>query len=415
MASRRYVRSLRPVLAVLAAALVGAAAHAAGATQVIYSFAGDEDGEYTDTELVIDGGGNLYGTSVQGGDFSSGTVFQLAPSAGAWIHTVLYSFKGETDGGEPYKGVTLDPKGNLYGTAGVGGLYVGPCIDTGCGVVFKLTNSGGVWTQTVIHSFTGGHDGYGPGAGVTVDRHGNIYGMTPTGGAYGFGIVYLLQPNGSGPYVERVIHTFTGGADGLGGSPGRLVVDAAGNVFGVSTAGGANGNGDVFELTPTQTGEWQVTVLYAFKGEPGSGFPYGALVADTKGNLYGTTYYAGANDLGTIYRLSRRNNLWVQTGIYNFKGGTDGASPLSTLVAGADGSLYGTTSEGGAACSCGTIFRLTPSDTGVAYAVMYRFKGPPDGAYLYNGMVADSTGTTFYGATVHGGVSGEGAIYQFTP
>ncbi|MGA2588928.1 MAG: choice-of-anchor tandem repeat GloVer-containing protein [Bryobacteraceae bacterium] len=401
--------------ALLMAALLGSGARAASTTQVIYSFAGDEDGEYTDTELAIDGAGNLYGTSVQGGDFSSGTVFQLAPSGSSWVHTVLYSFEGEADGGEPYKGVTLDAEGNLYGTAGVGGLYVGPCIDTGCGVVYKLTNSGGTWTQTVIHSFTGGHDGFGPGAGVTVDRHGNILGMTPTGGAYGFGIVYQLHPNGDGTYTERVIHTFTGGADGLGGSPGRLAVDAAGNVFGLSTAGGANGNGDVFELSPTQTGEWNVTVLYAFLGEPGSGFPYGALVADAQGNLYGTTYYAGANDLGTVYRLSRRNGVWRETGIYSFQGGRDGAGPLSTLVAAADGNLYGTTSEGGAGCNCGTIFKLTLTDSGVTYGVAHRFKGPPDGAYVYNGMVADSTGTNLYGATVHGGVSGEGAIYRFTP
>ena len=139
-----------------AAALLAGPTRAAGQTQVIYSFAGDEDGEYADTDLVIDSAGNLYGTTVQGGDFSSGTVFQLAPSGTGWTHTVLYSFKGQADGGEPYKGVTLDAHGNLYGTAGVGGLYVGPCIDTGCGVVFKLTNSGGAWSQTVIHSFTGG-------------------------------------------------------------------------------------------------------------------------------------------------------------------------------------------------------------------------------------------------------------------
>src|SRR5205823_12978999 len=129
--------------------------------------------------------------------------------------------------GEPYKGVTLGAKGELYGTAGVGGLYVGPCADTGCGVVFKLTKSAGNWTQTVIHSFTGGRDGYGPGAGVTVDGSGNIYGMTPTGGAHGFGIVYQLRPAADGNWTEKVIHTFTGGADGLGGSAGRLAVDAA--------------------------------------------------------------------------------------------------------------------------------------------------------------------------------------------
>ncbi len=173
-------------------------ARAANTAQVIYSFAGDADGEYTDTDLVIDRTGNIYGTSVQGGYFSSGTVFQLAPSANGWIHTVLYSFTGAADGGEPYKGVTLGGQGTLYGTAGVGGLYVGPCVDTGCGVIFKLTDSGGIWTQTVIHSFTGGKDGFGPGSGVTVDANGNVYGTTPTGGAHGFGIVFQLVPGAHG-------------------------------------------------------------------------------------------------------------------------------------------------------------------------------------------------------------------------
>lgn len=406
---------MRIVFAMLAIALLVGPAKAAGQTQVIYSFAGDADGEYADTDLVIDRAGNLYGTTVQGGDFSSGTVFQLAPSSTGWTHTVLYSFTGGADGGEPYKGVTLDAHGHIFGTAGVGGLYTGPCIDTGCGVVFKLTNSGGIWNQTVIHSFTGGHDGYGPGAGVTVDSHGSVYGMTPTGGAYGFGIVYRLRPDRNGSWTEKVIHTFAGAADGIGGSAGRLALDDAGNIYGLCTTGGAKGAGVVFGLTPTETGEWTETILYTFKGEPGSGFPYGALAADGKGNLYGTTYYAGKNDLGTVYRLSRRNGVWTQTWLYSFKGGTDGSSPISTLAADAEGNLYGTTSEGGTACGCGAIFKLTLSGTAPAYSVAYRFKGPPDGAFVYNGMVANSKGTVLYGATVHGGVSNEGAIYMFTP
>ncbi len=401
-----------------AAAMLVAPARAHGQTQVIYSFAGDEDGEYADTDLVIDSSGNLYGSTVQGGDFGSGTVFELSPSAAGWTHTVLYSFTGGADGGEPYKGVTLGPDGNLFGTAGVGGLYTGPCIDTGCGVIFKLTRSGGAWTQTVIHSFTGTNgDGYGPGAGVTVDGHGDVFGMTPTGGANGYGIVFELQPGASGDWTEKVIHTFAGGTDGIGGSAGRLVLDAAGNVFGVCTAGGANGAGVVFGLTPTKPGEWTETILYTFKGEPSSGFPYGALVADAKGNLYGTAYYAGRYGMGAIYRLSLRNGDWVETWLYSLKSGADGNSPISTLAADAAGNLYGTTSAGGSPkCGCGVIFKLTLSpDAAPVYSVAHRFQGPPDGAFVYNGMVANAAGTVLYGATVHGGTANEGAIYQFLP
>ena len=119
--------------------------------------------------------------------------------------------------------------------------------------------------------------------------------------------------------------------------------------------------------------------------------------------------------MGSIYRLSRKNDVWSETGLYSFRGGSDGSGPISNLVADAAGNLYGTTSEGGAACSCGTIFKLTVKENGAAYSVVYRFTGAPDGAFVYNGMVADSAGVNLYGATVHGGVSDEGAIYKFTP
>src|SRR5207244_5708336 len=136
-----FVYLMCGLLAIFAvAAVFTPSAKAASTTQVIYSFAGDDDGEYTDSDLVMDSAGNLYGTSVLGGDFGSGTVFQLTPSGNTWIHTVLYSFTGGTDGGEPYKGVTLDAQGNIYGTTVTGGT--GSC-EGGCGVAYKLTYSGG--------------------------------------------------------------------------------------------------------------------------------------------------------------------------------------------------------------------------------------------------------------------------------
>jgi len=198
----------------------GHVAHAA-TTTVIYSFAGDEDGEYADTDLVRDAAGNLYGTTVQGGNSASGTVWELSPSNGSWMHSVLYSFSGGTDGGEPYKGVTLDAQGNLFGTAVTGGS--GSC-EGGCGVVYEVSNSGGTSTQTVIHAFTGGDDGAGPGAGLTIDSNGDIYGTTPTGGAYGQGTIFRLHQGSGGTWKLKVLHAFTGGSDGIGGSAGRLVL-----------------------------------------------------------------------------------------------------------------------------------------------------------------------------------------------
>jgi len=413
MRSRRIWRSVGKVQAVLAvmAVLVGAA-WAASTTQVIYSFAGGNDGEYTDTELVIDSVGNLYGTSVQGGTFGSGTVFELTPSGSGWTHTVLYNFTGGADGGEPYKGVTLDAHGNPYGTAVTGG---GGSCEGGCGVVYKLTNSGGVWTQSVIHAFTGGNDGSGPGSPVAFDKHGNLYGTTPTGGAKGFGVVYQMKPGANGSWNLIVLHAFTGGTDGLGGSASRLLVDAAGNLYGVNTVGGANGFGNVYEITPSG-GKWQLTTLYSFKDQPDGASPYGGVIFDKSGNLYGTTYYAGANDVGTVYKLTHNGGSWTESVIYSFKGGSDGDSPISTLVTDAQGNLYGTTSDGGAAkCGCGTIFRLAPGSGGAwNESVVYRFPGTPKPGFAYNGMVSDGKGN-FYGATVHGGSGNDGAIYHFVP
>jgi uncharacterized repeat protein (TIGR03803 family) len=403
------VGRIQSILTVLL--LVCGSASAANTTQ-IYSFGGGSDGEYTDTELVRDSAGNLYGTSVQGGTFGGGTVFQLSPSGSGWTHTVLYNFTGGTDGGEPYKGVTLDAHGNLYGTAVTGG---GGSCEGGCGVTYKLSRNGGAWTQTVIHEFTGGNDGSGPGSPVTIDQHGNVYGTTPTGGANGVGVVYEIKPGAGGSWNLVVLHTFTGGTDGLGGSASRLLLDAAGNLYGVNTVGGANGFGNVFELSPS-SGSWKLTTLYSFKDQPDGASPYGGVIFDKSGNLYGTTYYAGAHDFGTVYKLAHNQNSWTESVLYSFKGGPDGNSPISTLASDAQGNFYGTSSDGGSTqCGCGTIFKISPSTGGGwTESVVYRFTGAPKPGFAYNGMVPDGK-ESFYGATVHGGTGNDGAIYKFTP
>lgn len=167
----------------------------------------------------------------------------------------------------------------------------------------------------------------------------------------------------------------------------------------------------MFELTPTQVGEWDFKTLYAFQGAPDGVFPYGAVLFDTAGNIYGTTYYGGTNGLGTVYRLSRAGGgQWSETVLYSFKSGTDGNSSISNLVADAAGNLYGTTSEGG--LGSGTIFKLASGSW--TESIAHSFQGPPDGAFPYAGMAGDGSGS-FYGATVHGGDDAEGAIYKFTP
>lgn len=380
------------------------------ATTIIYSFAGGGDGEYADTDLVRDAAGNLFGTTVQGGTSASGTVWELSPSNGSWTHSVLYSFSGGNDGGEPYKGVTLDGQGNIFGTAVTGGS--GGC-EGGCGVVYELTNSGGTWMQAVVYAFTGADDGAGPGAGLTIDSNGDVYGTTPTGGAYGQGTIFRLHRTSGGTWKLKVLHAFTGGSDGIGGSAGRLVL-AGDRLYGTCTAGGDNGQGTAFELTQNIKGHWKFKPIYEFTGEPDAGFPYGGLALDSSGNLYGTTYYGGADGAGSVYRLARKSGAWSENLLYSFTGGGDGDAPLGNVVIDSGGNLFGTTSGGGSAGD-GVIFALTrASKTRWQESVEHAFQGSPDGEYAYNGMVGDGAGD-YFGATTQGGQEDEGAIYEFTP
>ena len=396
-----------------------------GGADLLHSFTGSPDAEYPSSDLVLDGEGNIYGMSVLGGQFGSGTVYRLSPATTGWQETVLYSFTSGADGGQPYGGVTLDAEGNLYGTAVVGGSgNGGPCVDGGCGVVWKLTKGpGGAWAHSVLHDFSGGDDGYGPGGPVVFDAFGNLYGTTATGGAYGLGVVYQLVPDGSGDWTFHVVHAFKGSEDGGSGSAGRLLVDADQTIYGVATTGGAHGLGTVFRIAHLPNGTWKLTTLYSFQGDPDGVFPYGGLVRDPAGNLYGTTYYGGAEGDGTIYRLAPgKDGGWTETVLWSFTGGDDGAYSIAHLVRASSGTLYGTTSEDGSpGCGCGTVFALSPPVSGPFASkrwhmhVVHQFEGTPDdGAYPYNGLVADPAGH-LYGTTVHGGEDDDGVVFEITP
>jgi uncharacterized repeat protein (TIGR03803 family) len=227
--------------------------------------------------------------------------------------------------------------------------------------------------------------------------------MAPTGGAYGLGTIYKIHQEHNGTWNLTVIHAFTGGADGATGSAGRMVL-RHGRLFGAVTAGGTYGSGVVFELRPTGGGEWNFRTIYSFRGQPDGSFPYGALLFDRVGNIYGTTYYGGANGIGSVYQLSPRAiGEWNESVLYSFQEGSDGNSPISNLVADGVGNLYGTTSEGG--LGSGTIFKLSPIGGGQWMETVV----PPSKArqtFAHNGMVVDLFGV--YGATVHGGDNNDG-------
>jgi hypothetical protein len=271
----------------------------------------------------------------------------------SWAETVLYQFAGGSDGWQPtLGGLTFDRAGNLYGTTedgGSDGCYGG----FGCGVIFKLTPSNGGWIETVLYSFNGGSDGAYPQSGLVFDQSGNIYGTATSGGigncnAYvgGCGVVFELTPTNSG-WTQTVLHSFTGGTDG-GVPEGGLALGSSGVLYGTTEAGGV-GNGTVFELSPSEA-MWALQTIYAFPG-PGIPGPTASLTLDPAGNLYGTTL-SGPPDYppceGSIFKLSPSYGVWDYSLLHCFTGGSDGGQPYSPVTLDADGNLYGTAYEGGA-------------------------------------------------------------------
>jgi uncharacterized repeat protein (TIGR03803 family) len=198
-------------LAMFAATVFVMSTFAAAQEQVLYSFQNDgTDGIDPGPGLISDGAGNLYGTTIGGGAYNWGTVFELSPAAGGgWTEKVLYNFASVPDGANPYWWLIFDAAGNLYGTTFAGGTHNG-------GAVFELSPAaGGTWTEKVLYSFgNGAMDADAPQAGLIFDAAGNLYGTTEYGGTYYYGTVFELSPNGSGGWTEQVLHSFGNGADG---------------------------------------------------------------------------------------------------------------------------------------------------------------------------------------------------------
>jgi uncharacterized repeat protein (TIGR03803 family) len=326
----------------------------------------------TNGGLIFDKAGNLYGVG-GGGAYGDGTVFELSPSSGGvWTITVLHDFSyGGTDGFSPTGSLTFDAAGNLYGTTGWGGT--GPCTSefdlVGCGTVFELSpQAGGGWSEKVLHSFGNGTDGTFPTAGLVFDAAGNLYGVTYEGGTgsclrggnAGCGTVFELTSKGDGHWDEKVLHNFTG-TDGSW-PVGSLVLDAAGNLYGMTNGGGRAGWGTAYELKHGPKGVWGEKILYSFSQNGSSGAaPYSGLIFDVAGNLYGTTSAYGKGGYGTAFKLAPTSTgRWTETTLHNFGSGRrDGNIPLDSLIFDATGNLYGTTSSGGSSV-WGTVFQIKP-------------------------------------------------------
>jgi len=345
--------------------------------KVLHSFQNNgEDGYWPFAALISDADGNLYGTTAKGGRYDQGTVFELTYKKGEWIEKVLHHFAGGTDGATPYASLIFDAAGNLYGTAYEAGNS--GCRGIGCGTVFELMpGAKGKWSETVLYTFQdNGLDGHHPYASLIFDLSGNLYGTTAYGPVYGYfydgpGTVFKLAPTGNGQWTETVLFTFCPGNDCSGGyCPfGNLIVDASSKLYGTTIYGGADyGNGTVFELSPGANGQWSEKALYTFCSSyscQDGNAPYAGVVFDAYGNLYGTTTagttngsYCGGPGCGIVFKLAPGNGTWTEQVAHSFRG-QDGGIPYAGLVSDNSGSLYGTTTSGGAYGN-GTVFEITP-------------------------------------------------------
>lgn len=321
--------------------------------QVIYTLQNGADGVYPEGALAMDGQGNLYGTTVYGGKYAEGTVFQLIPDRkGQWKLGKTYDFVGTYDGGKPTAGVILDSRGNIYGTTSLGNN------DYGYGSVFALIPGRKGWTEKTVHLFTGGVDGSNPHGSLVVDRKGNLYGTAPFGGAYNEGIAFEMHPKGR-QWKEIDLHDFTGGSDGQQ-PESNLIFDKSGNLYGTTAMGNT-----VFELSPAGgQGSWALATLYHFTGGADGNAPYSGLAFDKAGRLYGATALGGNQnqncpngECGVVYSLTpQQDGQWSENVLWSFTGGADGAAPYATLVFDGSNKLYGTTYTGGQ--GYGVVFAL---------------------------------------------------------
>ncbi|MGH6888192.1 MAG: choice-of-anchor tandem repeat GloVer-containing protein [Rhizomicrobium sp.] len=378
--------------------------------KTLHSFTGDEGDCQPTAGVVLDKAGNLFGTT--DGVLCNGTGWNgtVYELSPGGNETVLYQFDGKR-GSQP-NALLMDKRGNLWGTTLTGGV-------SNNGVILKLTATG---QESVLHSFRGGAgDGCNPEGTLLAAANGSFYGTTLACGKHlWYGTVFKFE---SGLHRrESLLYSFKGGRDGRSPEAG-LIGDAQGNLYGTTayggktklcTDGGFGGCGTIFRLAP----DGMKTVLYEFKGPPDDGFiPAANLVMDAAGNLYGTTVEGGVSGCGyvtcgVVFKLAP-NGTETVLHVFTDKHG-DGGNPAAALTFDSAGDLYGTTEYGGnksCGIGCGTIFEIAPDGT---ETILHKFSSAGDGANPTAGLVADGKGN-YYGTASGGGQYGYGTVFEFTP
>ena len=388
---------------------------------VIHTFTGS-DGANPYAGLTIDQAGRLYGTTWRGGagpctiSFLNGcgTVFRFTAHGQGWLFDPLYSFQG-VDGEAPYATVIFGPDGTLYGTTSEGGAL-------GQGTVFNLKPPVTVcktslcpWDETVLYSFTGTDDGGTPYSEVLFDQAGNLYGTTYKGGGHTWGTAFeLTRSNGS--WEETVISDMTNGQGPYGG----LVFDSSGNLYGTTSAGGYGGCdygsyggcGTVFQLAPSGSG-WTTNALYEFQPTGSGNTPLAGLITDSAGNLYGTTLDGGQYGGGTAFKLTNSNGNWSFDAFYAFYPYEQDGGSWGPLLMDSAGNLYATVLTSGYG-GYGQVIKLIPSDGGWTEYTLHTFTNGDDGRYPSGNLVMDGQGN-LYGTASTGGAQGYGLVWEITP
>jgi uncharacterized repeat protein (TIGR03803 family) len=363
--------------------------------------------------LIADTQGNLYGTTLGGGDGVDGCVFELSPTGGGWTESVLWTFNG-ADGAYPWAALVLDDSGNLYGTTSGGGAY-------NAGTVFELSPGQAGWTETVLHSFGSPGDGVDPVSNLIFGPDRSLYGTTFFGGIGGGGVVFKLTPGADG-WTETILYSSGGKGDGhklIGG----LVMDRDGTLYGCAEYGGVGGgvgNGAVYALVP-YNGGYQETIIHDFSNFQDGRRPNAGLTLGPDGALYGTTVYGGytgnfrcANSgCGVIFRLAKDPAGNWNEQVLRQMHGYDGWNLTGSVVFDPDGNLYAAAQAGGVHDD-GSVFMLTPSASGEWHETMlYSFSDRDDGAVPYAGVIF--VNGSIFGMTSIGGAHGQGTVFEFTP
>ncbi len=411
-----YERVRFLMLFILLVALTSTYPAAAQTTvHTLFSFHYDPSGGFPAAGVVEDGQGNLYGTaSAGGGGSDDGLVFELSPPSVKgrdWVETVLYRFSGGSDGSTPDANLTLDRStGILYGTAqyAFGNLT---------GVVFQLTppsSLGGTWTYGVIHAFSGS-DGGVPQGELLLTSTGILFGTASLGGAYDAGVSFRLQPPAAAAaaWTYTVLHNFDPRTDG-GNPVGPIAADARGNVYGLATSGGTDGDGTAYELSPParQDQAWRFRTVHVFSGPDGSQSFTGLVRRSSDGSLFGGTIFGGSTNLGVVFQLTPPESAggsWTEQTIYTFTGSGDGCDTASVYV-NDRGSLYGTTS--GLDCPSGTLFQLSkPTETNSQWTFDTLISDQSNAM----GPLLVGSGGRIYGTNYYGGSTGQGSVFVTAP